>query len=107
MKQHSRRTRRNSRDRAVSTKQRSNPAGRREADQTWADFYVDMAIADAMFSSTGFTSSETVEGHLNLVLQYEPDHPEALNLLAQLCAQTGRHTEALSAPHSRLTAYDS
>ena len=54
-----------------------------------------MAIADALFSGTGFTDAETMEGHLRLALRYEPDHPEALNLMAQLCAQTERHSEAL------------
>lgn len=69
--------------------------GRTKPKPTWANFYAEMAIADALFSVTGFTGAETMENHLRLALRYEPDHPEALNLMAQLCAQTARHGEAL------------
>lgn len=90
-----RRSRRNRQPRVAPTERRTRSPSRPKAGQTWADFYVEMAIADALFSVTGFTGAETMEGHLRLALRYEPGHPEALNLMAQLCAQTERHGEAL------------
>lgn len=74
------------------------PARRRRRTRprrTWANFYVEMALADALVSGVGLSNIKAMEAHLRLALRYERDHPEALNLMAQLCAQTGRHAEAL------------
>lgn len=54
-----------------------------------------MALADALLSGAGLADAEVMEAHLQLALRHERDHPEALNLMAQLCARTGRHAEAL------------
>lgn len=61
-------------------------------------FLVDSAIAEIYAANAGFGSALVAEATLRRVLEMNPDHEdrvEALNLLAQICAQTKRHREAL------------
>ena len=61
-----------------------------------ADWEVSGAIADIAMAPWGMGSTKTAEARLRCALKLVPDHPEGLNLLAQVCAQTSRHKEAFS-----------
>jgi Flp pilus assembly protein TadD len=61
-----------------------------------ADWEVSGAIADTTMAPWGMGSMESAEARLRRALELVPDHLEGLNLLAQVCAQTSRHKEAIS-----------
>jgi len=61
-------------------------------------FLIESAMAEVYAANSGLGNVDAAESKLLGVLELEPDLAEwveALNLLAQLCAQTARHREAL------------
>ncbi len=67
-------------------------------------FLIESALAEIYAARAGFGSVEAAENKLLRVLESDPNHLEALNLLAQLCAQTERHGMALGYLSRALTA---
>lgn len=61
-----------------------------------ADWEVAGAIADIAMARWGIGSAEAAEARLRRALELVPDDLEALNLLAQVCAQTSRHRQAFA-----------
>ncbi|MDI7246894.1 MAG: tetratricopeptide repeat protein [Bacillota bacterium] len=51
-------------------------------------------MAEVLVANTGLMGVETAESTFHTVLEIDPGNIEALNLLAQICAQTRRHKEA-------------
>jgi tetratricopeptide (TPR) repeat protein len=63
--------------------------------QDVADWQVAGAIVDVGMAPWGIGGADSGEARLRHALELVPDHLEALNLLAQLYAQTSRHRKAL------------
>lgn len=71
-------------------------------------FLLESAIAEVIAANAGFGSAEVAESKLRGVLELEPnleERVEAHNLLAQLCAQTARHREAMEHFSAALMAH--
>lgn len=77
----------------VRTRSRGTPA---YPPKDAADWEVAGAIADIAMARFGMGSAKSAEARLRRALELVPDHLEALNLLAQVCAQTSRHAKALA-----------
>jgi Flp pilus assembly protein TadD len=72
---------------------------RSKADRMAVENLIASALADFACASTGlpgFGNADSAEESLLEVLRVDPGNLEAMNLLAQTCAQTGRHNEAWS-----------
>lgn len=57
-------------------------------------YLLELGIAETLLVRIGMASLETAEGRFHTVLEIDPGNIEALNLLAQICAQTRRHSKA-------------
>jgi len=58
------------------------------------EYFLELGIAETLLVRMGMASLETAEARFHTVLELDPGNIEALNLLAQICAQTRRHSEA-------------
>ncbi|MEW6107448.1 MAG: tetratricopeptide repeat protein, partial [Bacillota bacterium] len=57
-------------------------------------YLLELGIAETLLVRIGMASLETAEARFHAVLEMDPGNIEALNLLAQICAQSRRHSKA-------------